>query len=163
MESIYESIYAAGSFERLSHGEEGRKGHIVSIGKEVRFIENKNAKIYKALNCRGKNREELTNYLIKHINKYPKDSYIAIKALRNDVAFEGFETIKRQYPDYHLKLVDLSQKEKPSHELVVSKPVIQTVALGKDNLETLLYDRIYAKDPSRASRCRGMLREMING
>ena len=54
LRSIQERIVAAGSFERLAHGEEEPKGYLVAKDRTYTFIPNTDAYIYKNITLRSK-------------------------------------------------------------------------------------------------------------
>lgn len=98
--STFDRINAQGSLERLSHGQEEDKGHMVCIDNTPIFIPNPNAYIYKTLNV---NIKTTLNRLDELITKYPKKSYIRIKMNRSHPFNVNFNELKLRYLDYHLE------------------------------------------------------------
>lgn len=100
--SRYERILAAGSFDRISHGEEEPKGHYrirvdPKHGDTITFIENKGAKKYLTIDCTNLS---LDDALIKLdiASKVPPNSAIRVEAHRSDPILVSLDVLRRKYP-----------------------------------------------------------------
>jgi len=100
--STYDRILANGSLERLAHGEESPKGHIVVTDSSYSFIENPNAFIYKTITV---NSNTTLTILDSKICKYPKSSYIRLLLSKDHPFNFTFDTIRARYQDYNIKKV----------------------------------------------------------
>src|SRR5690606_28572868 len=102
--SRYDRIIAQGSFDRLGHGYESPKGHYVieSIGDTdtATFVENKDAKIYMTIDCRGLTLEEAMAKIDTY-SHYPVDSYMRIRADSGDAILSALSTIKQKYVGFN--------------------------------------------------------------
>lgn len=90
--SVYKKIISHGSLDRLAHGEEGPKGWVeATIYTDDtwthRFIENKNAYFFKALDLTGMNMDDCEKTITSALNELGnKHGYIAVHAELTDIA-----------------------------------------------------------------------------
>jgi len=137
--STYKRILAQGSFDRLSHGEEEDKGAIlVHIGPNPRyyFIHNKNSKIYKTINIRFKDTDKALRSLKKQLANIPHNSYVRIKATRDNHIYSSLDEIRLKYPMYTFSkvLVETGDVVKTTLTTLEYKPITIT----SDNILKLL-------------------------
>ena len=142
-------IIAQGSLDRLSFGEEEPKGGVIChIGKDnyYTFIENKNAKIYKTIELKGKIKD-LDNSLViidKIINKYPIDSYVRLKAPINHPIHGGINQIKSLYPLLNISKIITESEEEEYYQTNMDnyKVDFTPIQLTKDNIISLIIEQI---------------------
>jgi len=151
--SKYERIIAQGSFDRLAHGEEESKGHVrVKIRKNgernIKFVENKRAKIYKTVECFGLTLEETISKIDDAVSKLPVGSNIRISGSADNAIFSNMNMLIRRYPLLiWSKLVkDVGEEEsvtstEPNYDYV-------PITITRDNIKELLIDRVLASSPS---------------
>lgn len=101
--SNFERIYAQGSFDRLSHGEEEPKGYLKTVmypdgHNEVTFIENKNAKKFTTLDCIKLTVDEIIEKAKKETSELPQGSYVRILAEYQNPIFTSMDIIMRNVP-----------------------------------------------------------------
>jgi len=99
--SVFDIIISAGSFDRLTHGEEEPKGHVrvvlTSDGKmNITFIENKQAKLYITVTCTGLDMAESLEKL-KFVDDLPKGSQIRIRSNKRDVIWTSADALKERF------------------------------------------------------------------
>ncbi len=98
------NIIAAGSFDRLVHGDESPKGHVrVRISPtehSIRFVENKGAKRYDTVDCRGLSVEEAIDKIRAHVAILPKGAWVRVWALRTDSITSAKDVLRLEYPDF---------------------------------------------------------------
>lgn len=159
-------VLAAGSFDRLKHGEEGPKGHLRITLKPknstVTFVENTLAKWYKTVCCRGLDIDAVLAKLEGVLKDAPRGSYFRIAGKREDSVGLLRSFLADRFPDFNWSepLVD-EDTEKPK-AIKVLESTYQPIHLTKDNLPTLLSERL-AKVASEdvVSRCRVLLLEAL--
>lgn len=100
-----EKILAAGSFDRLCHGEEGDKGcYLVTVDEKredtVFFLVNKGAKIYKALHVHGMDSESVSNVVKEAAATHREGSSFMLRCHPNDPASEMLRYLQASYPRY---------------------------------------------------------------
>ena len=168
--SQYKRILASGSFDRLKHGEEGAKGHLrltirTNGFDDILFVENKPAMKYITVNCEKLEAEQVIDRVHRAVNKLPDRSYLSIKCRRDDVA-KGMmgDLIKKYQHRGFIWTMTETGKKSAENNIVMSdnRDQIQTIHLGPDNLVSLLMDRIMAKHPVKADRCRALLMGVMN-
>lgn len=112
-------IVPSGSFERLTHGEEGPKGfHIAKVDLStgdftLTFMENKRAKIYKTLDVDTTDEKAIWLAAEKAVATYPPGSAFCIRSKGSDAITKSINEVQKSYPDFQWKvLVEKSKKEK---------------------------------------------------
>lgn len=144
--SRYDRIIAQGSFDRLSHGEEGPKGHVRATVRsggdiDVVFVENTLAKTYRTINCTGLDLDQTLELADRIAAPLPAGSHVRIQGDPDNPVFSSMETLVRMYP-----LLVWSKKVNE----IESQPTIDEVleetytpiTLTKDNLESVLLERM---------------------
>lgn len=159
-------VVAAGSFDRLRHGEEGPKGHVRITLKPknsiVKFVENTEAKWYKTICCRGLEIDAVLKNLDQILKNAPKGSYFRIAGKASDSVGILRNYLSDQFPDYVWTepLVDDDVSEKV--EVKVLESSYQPIHLTKDNLPTLLTERLSkVVTADVVSRCQKLLAEVL--
>jgi hypothetical protein len=94
--STYERILTPGSFDRMTHGEEGKKGAILIAydglgGMEYIFLENKNAKLYKTIRYESLDSTDIVSDI--SMLKLPDDSFVRI--ISNNKSDKSMQSILR--------------------------------------------------------------------
>ncbi len=119
--SQYGPIIGPGSFDRLKHGEEEDKGyvHVIDHGthSDIKFIVNRDAKIYKTFNVSGLSLDAVYEMLLP-VATYPADSNVRIMAAIDDAIVNGLTTLKELYPHVNWTF----KKEKVKSENVEDGP-----------------------------------------
>lgn len=115
--SVFLRILAQGSFDRLAHSQEEKKGAMVvtlrrSGHHSWEFIENPGALTYKTVTLEHEDMDRSVIQVRKAIDKLPDDSHVRIIAAKDHPLFAGFNQLKRAYPTFHFKKQDVKQKDK---------------------------------------------------
>lgn len=163
--SQYERILAAGSFDRLCHGEEEAKGHIrvtchPNQTYDIDFVTNTHARVYVTVDCQGLANHELADHLQCQILKHPKGSAIRLQGDRQDEAILSIEVIRSLYIDYHIT-TKVNRSEVTDTPLFVLEHKQKVVSLNRDTLKTLLLDRIKTKHATYYNRCESLVSEVL--
>lgn len=148
--SFYERILAQGSFDRISHNEEEPKGGtICNIFKNgemnYNFIENKYAKIFKTIELKTNDLEKNKKKLNKLLVGLPLDSYIRIKAKKDNPIYSSLEEIKLQYPEFNFTKKSIEDDSGDKTILSYVMEVYKPITINKDNIEITLTDQIRTK------------------
>lgn len=162
--SQYERIVAQGSFDRLSHGEEGAKGvtwfHRDSTGEwSWRFIENKAAKIYRTLKVSG-DVDKALKQIDKEVKLLPDESHVRIQAVVGHPVFQGFETLRKKYPfiTFTKKAIE---EAATSPEQISTKPTrFAQIPLNRETLTEAILVEIKAAG-SLEIEDEGLLRKLL--
>jgi len=156
-------VVAPGSLERLSHGEEGAKGHVVRKKEGIRFIINKEATKYVTVNCVSLPLEEAVKKIENLADTLPKGSYIRIKANKSDTVFSTISYFRNKYRFIGWETVRGDKKDKKT---VSDNPVVKVISkiptITKENIESFLIPRIKDKNPLLLDKCLTILRETVN-
>lgn len=143
--SQYSRILPQGSFDRLSHGEEGPKGGYLIKRTDQGdwlhfFVENKHAKIYKTVKIEG----EVEACLAKidtEIKSLPLGSHVRIQAEATHPLLQGIETLKQKYPLFTFTKKPVSATEVSTTEEVIGQDYVPVV-LNRDTLTEAVYTDI---------------------
>ncbi len=148
--STYERIIAQGSVDRLSHNEEEPKGmvrcKIYKSGEmSFDFIENKNAKIFKTIELKNNDPDKNIKKIEKIIKNFPIDSYIRIKAKKDNPIYMSLEQLKLRYPEFNFtrKSIEDHEEEKKLESLLNDN--YKPININEDNISTILIDQINSK------------------
>lgn len=165
--AMWERIIGAGSTDRLCHGEEEPKGIIRVTIKNgcddiIEFIENKNAKKYVTIDCHELDTDAVLKVVKEKIDELPNGSFVRIRANKLDQAVGAYHAFMDLYPQFQWSLSVDDRSEKPSVlELEDRRREIQTVHLSRENLSTLLLNRIREKRPEMVTHCERLLGGII--
>ncbi len=143
---IEDNIIVPGSYDRLKQNEEEAKGHvrikdwIKADRKEIRFIENIGAKIYKRIDLSGLEIEDALRKLSEY-ESYPARSAFEIKANSSDAIAKSLETVRSRYPEYTWSLlIEKTDKlEKKIEEMAFN---FKPIDITKENMVDLTRPRL---------------------
>ena len=146
--SQYGNILAAGSFDRLTHGEEEDKGHyrvVVdrdNVDHEIRFVVTEGAKLYKSVDCTGLPLDEALTKIDNLISTMSIDSHVRVIAEKGAPILVGFKEVTDRY-----RLHWLTQKtvggEKINREAVSAIITPFTpAAITPDNIIEMVMKRV---------------------
>lgn len=167
--SVKDRIIAQGSFDRLKHGEEEPKGYVKAFinkdNKEYFFIENKNARTYKTIDCSKLDLEDSFNLIKKIANGLKADSCVRVSALSKHPILTNMEELIRLYPTMvwtkHIK------KDKTKEELdkvIAEEEILYVpVTISKDNLLDLIRPRLESNfsDTNILLTCESLIKEYL--
>lgn len=144
--SSYERIFAQGSFDRLSHGEEGPKGHLRASVYEngdyyVDFIENLGAKKFITVNCLDIDLSEAFKRIEKRIAKLPAGSYVRIE-VNNDAEILGnFDVLAQKYPSFIWNKLVRGVEEGVA-SIVEEETAYIPITITRDNITGMIMERL---------------------
>lgn len=116
---VRDRIVPSGSFDRLTHGEEGPKGyHVAKVNMErktfeLKFHENKHAKIYHTMEVDSGDVDAVWEKAKEATEKYPKGSSFRIRCKGSDAFAKAVRSLQVEYPDHQWKIdTEKTKKEK---------------------------------------------------
>lgn len=145
----FDRIIAQGSFDRLSHGEEGPKGHVRARVykngiRDVEFIENVNAKKFVTVRCNNMGLEDTFNEIDDQVGNLPDGSMIRIEAEHDHPIFTNMDALFRRHPMFSWS--KLPRKEEAEEKLMVEDDTIFVpITITRENLPALLLERVAGK------------------
>jgi hypothetical protein len=160
----YDRIFAQGSFDRLSHGEESPKGfglyHIKDGKGTFEFVENPNAKIYKTINLVGMPLDEAVVALAP-CNDYPIGTHFRIVTRRTDGVSSNMAVIKDRFPGYYWtpQLEDLETNE-TSLQSQEKDEVPKPISITRDNVGRLIFGRFQNLEPAVMKAMQSILEQV---
>ncbi len=168
LHSMLGKVIAPGSFDRISQGEEGPKGMVVVDIKEdhsfeAKFIENKNAKIYKKVDCSGLSLEETYTKIDDIAKTLPAGSELLIACTKDDAILQSDDIYPVRFPDINWRIEAQVEKKKIDKEAFRKESLMKVGnELTADNIKQILFGRITGKikDPEIIQSCKNILEEM---
>ena len=142
----YDRIIAQGSFDRLCMGEEGPKGHVrvkVVDGKHnIVFVENKNAKIFKSIDCIDLTLEETINKVDLEVKDLPPASYVRVISNKDNPIFSNMNVLIKRHPLFVWSKLskDVEEEEELVEENTDSEYV--PITITNQNIKGLIMERI---------------------
>lgn len=166
--SIFERIIAAGSFDRLTQGEEEPKGYMDVVVRQsgehdVVFVENKDAKYYKTINCSGMDLDKALRYVDKEMKTMRDHSFVRIQANKTDAILVNMEVLRKKYPMIHFSTKVGKEIEISTEALIDMKQSYQPIAITRANITKLLIDRLKNKglEAEKLTRAEELLNDYI--
>jgi hypothetical protein len=168
--TIRGKIHAAGSFDRICHGDEIPKGmfdfSVQECGKtDVIFVENRRAKRYDTLNVHGLDTKELNVAIREKLKDLPRGSAVRLRCDPLDVANGDIDTYRMEYPKYEWSIiVEKTEKKKSTmNETLAKFDMSKFVDITKDSIEQLLVKELeqLTADPTTIGRCLQRLNEFL--
>lgn len=146
--SLNSKVIAAGSLDRLKHGEEEPKGLVKARynGKSwfIDFIENKQARVYLTVDVTDLDMDSTIAKITQALLGKPIDSCIRIKAQSTHPVFAGFADIQRKWPT-----ITFSKKSEQDISGATNEATMQDidsnytkVDITKENLLDLVLKRL---------------------
>jgi UDP-2,3-diacylglucosamine pyrophosphatase LpxH len=144
--SSYERIYAQGSFDRLSHGEEDPKGHLRATlyengDYEVTFFENTGARKFVTAYCYGMSVDEALVEIERKVRELPMDSAVRLEANHDHPIFADMDTLVRLYPMFTWSKNPKDMTEE-KEEFVEDETIFVPITINSDNITKLLMERL---------------------
>lgn len=145
---IYQRIIGIGSLDRLSHGEEEKKGgYIVKLYPDSEptytFLENKRAIIFKTIKVEETEVKRLYKRLNTLVNRLPKGSNVRLILTPKNAFIKDIEKeIQKRYEHVNLRVEKYVEKSKEYkiEELPVDKE--EMLVITKKNIKELLLEEI---------------------
>ena len=160
---------AAGSFDRLSHSDEGDKGHIdytIDNGVErVRFIPNKNAMTYETIDVVDMTTESAIEKIDEFVKSKRLGSHFRVLANRTDSIFSAHGMLSLRHRDFHWSFKDAMDREDdnlPVNKIASERRVLKKPCLNKTNLRQALMSRMVEKYPEHISLCESIYEQVIS-
>ena len=146
--SQLDRIFAAGSFDRLRHGEEEDKGLIkVTVYNtgafDATFIVNKRSKIYKTIDVTDLDLTSSLERITNIADKVPNNSFLRIKAQSGESITNSLKELKVLYPDMVWTLV--TEKAVNYNKQLPTKERVVMDNLRQNTLPKLLEARMHGK------------------
>lgn len=165
--SQYERIIAAGSTDRLQHGEEEDKGIVKATVYQngdftAEFIINKNAKIYRTVDVSSQELNTALAHIKTIVDNVPDGSYLRIRANQEDSVVNSLREFRTLYPQINWSIqTEKSISSKPTFETIV--PDRHMDNLHADTIPKLLEARISNKyDKATNTNLVRTIKEIIN-
>ncbi len=163
--SIKDKIISHGSFDRLSHGEEEKKGYIkVIIDKNnyhnVKFIENKKSKKYITIKLDN----DITDTIISNIDiivsKLPSGSYIRLNMDRDDLNVQLLQVLEQRHPTINWSIQTNKQKEE---QIVLEKKEYIPLIINRNNINQVVMNKVSKQytDLNIVNNCNNILTEIL--
>ena len=146
--SIYSRIIAQGSFDRLAHGEEEKKGgvffHVDKSRNESSyiFLENKKAMVFDTLKLKAKSIKESINEFSKFIKSRPLNSAIRVVLTNSNIHLkDDIYLLTKKHPAYYITIKIEDDKDSVDKKRTLLE-IPEQISITKDNIRGLLMEEI---------------------
>lgn len=147
--SVFERIIAGGSFDRMRHAEEEKKGGIIATNKHGEisfgFIENTRARIFKTFDITNDFSPTDIENLHKALKDIPSESFIRIRVPENDELIKTVSSFRQLYNFKELKIDTLKTSDVKNATMFEEVTDVIEISINKDNIVGLLKMEIGAK------------------
>lgn len=161
-------IIPNGSFDRLRQNEEEDKGHVrATIRKKgdhsLVFIPNEDAHRFVTIDCTALEVNEALDKIEKVCRDLPDNSYVRIKANKEDPIVNGLDTMTQRYPLINWDTKFSTKEAKKAETLTDLRSKFKGVEISRDNIVELMMERIRNRtdDMDLINRCRKHLEEVV--
>lgn len=164
--STYDRIVAQGSFDRDSHGEESPKGHVrfeinyKTQERRLKFVINKDAKIFKTLKIKQKDLTESMEYIQKQIaGKIPDGSYVRLVTPKDHPIHANLVQVMRLFPLITFTINQAEEEKTDSPNLIDEVVTYTMVEITPENIVPLVLAKVdtLTNDNSLKTLCRDLL------
>lgn len=141
--SVYSRILAQGSFDRLQHNEEEPKGAmVISVYEDkeqdsYKFLENKNAMIFKTIKFDNEPLDVIINKSKKILDKLPINSNVRLIANNEEYLSSAVKTLSKDYSLIRIK-AERTKKNTEAVKLIKKEIISHSLVITKDNIESLI-------------------------
>ena len=144
--TTYDRIIAQGSFDRLSFGEEEPKGHVRAVvtdtGRNVTFVENKGAKIFKSIDCSFMSLEDTLSKIDSTVVGIIDGSYIRIIGNGDNPIFTNMNVLICKYPLLVWSKLIRDNEEEEEVFIEDDEVLFIPITITNANIRGLLMDRL---------------------
>lgn len=164
--SQLDRILAAGSLDRLSHGDEGNKGLIqVTVHPngnfDAKFIVNKNAMVYKTVELSSVPIKSALKQLDEIVSNLPSDSFVRIRCSKDDQLASSLKDLKVIHPKINWKIE--TEKSASAKTVEIQRPDIKMDTLQPESIISLVRQRLDGSYDKRfIESCITRLKEVID-
>lgn len=150
-------ILVQGSFDRIAHGEEGKKGGIVchldpALGNSFEFVENTRARIFKTINVKTKSLDKGIEQVKEVLKNLPDNAHVRISTTPDNPIMSVVDEFKRSYPDMifkkHKDKKQLLEEGNKLKETISLTSNYVAISLTPDNIVDMVVDNIDFSDVS---------------
>lgn len=152
----FDRIWIPGSYDRLCHGDEGKKSHLrMKFYKDesapsgyrltqddVVRIPNPNPKVYETIDCSGLDLEEALSRLKRRASELPDDSHLRIKAEADHPVIKAIGTLRGTYPLINWSTKRVSDAGRPAEKLVGVKKTYEVVQITDQNIGQIVGEKL---------------------
>lgn len=148
----FDRIIVQGSFDRIAHGEEGKKGGVVchldpTLGLSFEFIENKRARIFKTITIKTKDLDKGIEQVKTVLNTLPNKSHVRISTTPDNPILSVIDEFRRAYPDMRIKKHRdkkqiAEQSSSKLQETISINESYVSVSITPENIVSLILDEL---------------------
>lgn len=148
-------IFAQGSFDRLSHGQEEDKGFaLANLGpgsaiNSVEFVTNPQAQTYKTLTCNHSEVDRAITYIDKMLANETGRIFVKIKAQEDKPILLAKRLLKQRYPLVHWDFEKIKSGEKQTREHASKSRLTQSLIINRSTVRAQLLDRLKVNGVSK--------------
>jgi DNA repair exonuclease SbcCD nuclease subunit len=147
LHSAHDRIYAQGSFDRLSHGEESPKGYLKAVVSSVdqytvHFVENKGAMIYKTIVTYGTELEAEVSRVDHAVKDLQVGSHVRIETLKSLPMVGAMDMLKLRWPHLNWSVLYKDKAQSASGAMLIEEQVYVPILINPETISKLCTDRL---------------------
>lgn len=157
--SFLDKIFAQGSFDRISFNEEEMKGGVLAYinllnpsKNKTKFIENKNAKIYKNINIVGLDKPTVIKRL-SEADSLPFDSFVRVELNKGTELLSLVDSMISERPNLNWSKKFAKEKIKVKDGSVIPG-LVKVTPINERTIGGLVSDKLKAKNSSETTTSR---------
>jgi hypothetical protein len=167
--SRYGRIIAQGSFDRLSHGEEGAKGHIRATIRgiddfDIQFVENVGARLFVTIECVEMDLAKTFQAIESRLPNIPDDSFVRLSCEPDNPIASSMDQLMLKYPliTWSKIIRSIENDQEKIKDESLDDDTFVPITITRDNISKLVLDRMSMKDHALTlvSRAQQFLVEM---
>lgn len=140
--TVYNRILAGGSFDRMRHNEEERKGGIYAENMQgelsFKFLENEASRVFKTIDIDKDTEVDDLTRVHEELEKLPVTSFVRIRVPPKDDLIKTVSSFRQIYNFKELKIETLKIDDVKNATLF-EEPIVETnISITKDNIIPLL-------------------------
>jgi DNA repair exonuclease SbcCD nuclease subunit len=144
-----EHIFAQGSFDRMSHGEEGKKGYVRATLRangrdEFRFVDNDGALEFVTVHCGELSLEETIEKIDREVEKLQAGAHVRVVGEYTNPIFANMDALIRRHPLFNWSK-NPSDASEEKEIIIENETLFDPIAITRDNIQSLLLERMAGK------------------
>lgn len=146
--SRYGNFITNGSLDRLAHGEEEPKGHVRAkvrsqTDMDITFVENKNARIFKTVDCTDLSTEEAMDKIAQQLLTIPENGFVRVMSNPGSGILSAQLTLENRWPSFNWTVAATKSKEEERiAEEAVQLDEHETIHISSDNIVDLVRQKL---------------------
>jgi hypothetical protein len=167
--SRYKGIFAQGSFDRLTHGQEEAKGFARAIVAkdfcQADFVENPGAMVYRTLVCNHEDVDKAIEYIDRNLKRLHQSvCHIRIRANDAKPILQSERVLKNRYPQVRWSFDKIKSEQDLKKHMQRKARLHESLIINKHTLHDQLLERLTLNGVSKEEMllCSALIQETVS-